>query len=103
MLLNERVIATGRILTEHAVAEYMRSAALNIDEELSRFVDNTLAYAQQEKALILGRICFPRLKASLQGKPVVVVVRGLATTKTRNPLVLYTGGEADFDRCGRRR
>ena len=36
----------------------MRSAALNIDEELSRFVDNTLAYAQQEKALILGRICF---------------------------------------------
>lgn len=77
VLLGERVIATGRILTEHAVSEYMRSAALNLDDELARFVDNTLAYAQQEKELILGRIGFPQLKTSFQDKPVVVVVRGL--------------------------
>jgi uncharacterized membrane-anchored protein len=105
VLLGDRVIATGRILTEHAIREHMRSAALSLHDELGRFVENTLDYAHKEKDIILGRFAFPELNVSLAGRPVVVVVRGLgyeedleilsAYIQETQPVLLAVDGGAD--------
>ncbi len=77
VLRQGEVIAVGTIITEHVIKERQRLARLNLASELDRFVTNTLDYAVQEKAVILGEIAFPDLKTELSGKTVVVVVRGL--------------------------
>lgn len=51
-------------------------AQQNISEQLSRFIDNTLTYAQEEKEFVTHSLPFPPIKASMAGKHVVVVVRG---------------------------
>jgi len=89
VVFNGEVVATGRILTEHAIQEYMRSAALNLNEEMARFVDNTLSYAQREKELILGHLGFPTLQVSMDSRPVVVVVRGLGYEQDLDILSSY--------------
>lgn len=47
----------------------------NLEEELGHFVENTLAYAIQEKSLIL-HLQAPKTRAPIQGRHVLVVVRG---------------------------
>lgn len=89
ILFGDTVIATGRILTAHTIEEYMRSARLNLSQELARFVDNTLVYAHQEKDIILGRLSFPDLDVRMEGRPVVVVVRGLGYREDLEILSTY--------------
>jgi len=89
ILFRGQVIATGRVLTEHAVQEYMRTAYLNLNDELARFVDNTLEYAQREKDIILGRLTFPELRVDWEGRPVVVAVRGLGYKEDLEALSAY--------------
>lgn len=48
----------------------------NLNLELAKFVANTLEYAQKELGLITGAYPAPKIKHSLQGKHVLVVVRG---------------------------
>ena len=105
VLLDGRVIATGRILTEHAILDYMRAASLNLDRELGRFVENTLEWAQREKDIILGRLPFPKLTVAMAERPVVVVVRGLgyredleilsAYIREAQPVLIGVDGGAD--------
>ncbi|HHY09368.1 MAG TPA: hypothetical protein GX528_02250 [Firmicutes bacterium] len=70
------VVGVGRIVTGHVVKESRRLSLLNLSAELDRFVTNTLTYAAKEKEVILGDLFFPPLPLKMQGKPVVVVVRG---------------------------
>ncbi|NLJ80281.1 MAG: hypothetical protein GX335_04580 [Firmicutes bacterium] len=71
------VIAVGRVVTGHLVAERKKFSDLNLPAELDRFVANTLCYAQKEKRALLGKLIFPALDIKFQDKTVVVVVRGL--------------------------
>lgn len=48
----------------------------NIEKELNKFIDNTLEYAAKEKDFVLKPLNLPKLKTKIQGKHVVVVVRG---------------------------
>lgn len=77
LLHKGEVVAVGTVVTEYVITERQRLARLNLAHELDRFVTNTLDYAVQEKAVILGQIDFPDLQEELLGKTVVVVVRGL--------------------------
>ncbi|HBG22965.1 MAG: putative cytokinetic ring protein SteA [Syntrophaceticus sp.] len=69
-------VARGNLLTESAVRRKMKTASLNLKTELSKFVDNTLEYAQKEQGLILGEYPVPRLRTKIQNKYALVVVRG---------------------------
>lgn len=44
--------------------------------ELARFVENTLAYAQREQGLVLGEYPVPMLNTKIKGRHALVVVRG---------------------------
>ena len=47
-----------------------------MENELDRFIDNTLEYAKKEKDFILGQLKLPKLKADFSGRHALVVVRG---------------------------
>ncbi len=82
-----------------------RLANLNLPAELERFVSNTLQYAEREKDVILGELAFPELDFKIEGKPVVVVVRGLGYKddlrilspfiQEANPVLIGVDGGAD--------
>jgi uncharacterized membrane-anchored protein len=105
LLREGSVVATGTLVTEHMIGEYMRFAHQNIGQEMARFIDNTIMYAQKEKELILGEISFPELSFSIQGRQVVVVVRGLgyqedlqilaSFVEETKPILLAVDGGAD--------
>jgi len=56
--------------------DHYQIAIDNLENELKRFIDNTLDYAAKEKDVVLKAMNIPPLKTKLQGKHVVVVVRG---------------------------
>lgn len=70
------LIAEGRELTREWVDAAYEKARENIASEIEAFVENTLQYARREKGIILGSVRFPKLKVEIDGRPVVVVVRG---------------------------
>lgn len=55
---------------------YLQLAYENMGDELNRFIDNTLAYAQLEKDFVLKPLPIPPIQTSIAGRHVVVVVRG---------------------------
>lgn len=70
----------GQILLQPYTREQLEAdltvARENLNSELAKFVANTLEYAQKELGLITGAYPVPDLRQSLEGKHVLVVVRG---------------------------
>lgn len=60
----------------HKWEETFNIANSNMENELNRFIDNTLSYASKEKHFVLKPLKIPPLKTKIKGKHVVVVVRG---------------------------
>ena len=89
MLRDGEVLAVGNVVTDYVVSERQRLAKLNLGKELDRFITNTLDYALKEKEVILGDIDFPDLKPELQGKSVVIVVRGIGYREDLRVLGAY--------------
>ncbi|HWP95892.1 MAG TPA: putative cytokinetic ring protein SteA [Syntrophomonadaceae bacterium] len=71
-----RQLAKGQVLTLDWVAEKLREGNANIQSGLDRFVENTLEYAKKEKDILLGNLDVPSLEAQIQGRHVLIVVRG---------------------------
>ncbi len=79
---NGDIAADGKVLGK---AEYLDASEIrkrldigysNIENELDFFIDNTLSYAKKEKDLVLGKIPIPDIKTDLEGKEVLILVRG---------------------------
>ncbi len=100
-----RDIAAGEQLDGAKVAALMAQTQENLRTELEKFVQNTLDYAIREKDLILGGIAPPETKVRLDGRQVLVVVRGsnyredLAALRTYinevKPVLIGVDGGAD--------
>ena len=73
---NGVLIAKGIILTEAMIKDQMAKAEANLIPLAAEFIDNTLKFAQREKSFVLGGVEFPELDTLIQGRHVVVVVRG---------------------------
>ena len=102
---NGQEIARGRLLDRPRVASLMAMTRENLRAELEKFVQNTLDYAIKEKDLILGGIVPPEIKVPIDGRQVLVVVRGsnyredLATLRSYitevKPVLIGVDGGAD--------
>jgi uncharacterized membrane-anchored protein len=68
-------IAQGEILDEDELEDRLAEGKKNLEDELEKFVENTLEYAKKEKNLILG-LEIPDIQTSIKGKQVLIVVRG---------------------------
>jgi len=71
-----KLIARGVFFDLQEAERRRRRAEQYLDEALTRFVENTLDYAQREKESLLGPVSLPEVPLDLKSKQVVVVVRG---------------------------
>jgi len=71
-----KIIATGTNLTEPMIEEALDEASKNIGERLDEFARNTVDYLEREKDILSSETWVPRIKTTLYGRHVLVVVRG---------------------------
>ena len=76
LYLGEQHVASARVVDGAVISQQLGLAEENLDALLDDFVQNTLEYALREKELILGGIDFPPLVTEIDGRHVLVVVRG---------------------------
>ncbi|MDQ7792973.1 MAG: putative cytokinetic ring protein SteA [bacterium] len=71
-----RAVARGRVLTRQRLGQRLKAARANLERELDGFLENTMRHALREKVLVLGELAVPRCRTRLDGRHVLVVVRG---------------------------
>jgi uncharacterized membrane-anchored protein len=101
----EEVIAKGRLQSAESVEAAMAEAKAGATAQLQAFVANTLEYMTKEGGLLVDGIVTPQLRTRIEGRHVLVVVRGhhhredLATLRSYirefKPLMVAVDGGAD--------
>ena len=70
------VVASGRVLDLALVEADAVAARENLSEALAAFTSNTMAYVERERSLLLDGVGLPSVRTVMQGRHVLVVVRG---------------------------
>ncbi|MCK4776726.1 MAG: hypothetical protein KAS39_00010 [Actinomycetia bacterium] len=76
IIRKDEIIAEGIILKKDEVLKKMKQAEKKINEELGKFAVNTLTYIKEEKDSLFNEVKMPKLETKINGKHVLVVVRG---------------------------
>ncbi|USQ78378.1 putative cytokinetic ring protein SteA [Ornithinimicrobium faecis] len=76
VIVEGRLIAEGKRLDLAMVEEAMEHARGNISEQIEAFSRNTMQYVREERELLLDGIRLPEVRTELEGRYVLVVVRG---------------------------
>jgi uncharacterized membrane-anchored protein len=71
-----QVIATGERLSVKDVEQRLEAAKAGLGEQLDRFARNTIEYLEQEKGILIDDMWVPAISAPIDGRQVLVVVRG---------------------------
>jgi uncharacterized membrane-anchored protein len=74
--VGEDPIARGTEQTSASIAELMVEARAGISSQLEAFAANTMEFMRRERALLLDGVGVPDVRTKLEGKHVLVVVRG---------------------------
>lgn len=101
----DKLVAKGNLLTLEDVNQKLVIANENSQEELDRFVENTLEYAKKEKDILLGNLEVPVLTTEILGRHALIVVRGSSYKEDlrainsyiheENPVIIGVDGGAD--------
>ena len=70
------VVAEGTEQTPETVAEAMAEARAGLSVQLEAFATNTMEYMKRERALLLDGVGVPDVATQIEGRHVLVVVRG---------------------------
>ncbi|WP_245821490.1 putative cytokinetic ring protein SteA [Geodermatophilus pulveris] len=70
------VLAEGTAQTPGTVAEAMAEARAGLSVQLEAFATNTMEYMRRERALLLDGVGVPDVATPIEGRHVLVVVRG---------------------------
>ncbi|WP_350274246.1 putative cytokinetic ring protein SteA [Kribbella sp. HUAS MG21] len=70
------VVAKGLSQDSNTVAELMDDARAGLSTQLEAFTANTLEYLRREKDLLLDGVGVPEIHTPMEGKHVLIVVRG---------------------------
>ena len=73
---NGALVAVGIRQSRDSVARDLEEAATSLADRMEGFARNTLEYMQAERDLLFGGAGLPTLANRLEGRPVLVVVRG---------------------------
>jgi uncharacterized membrane-anchored protein len=76
LYIGDEAVVKGRVQTAGTVAEAMAAAKEGIADQLQAFVTNTLEYMKGEGGLLIDGIAAPELRTRIDGRHVLVVVRG---------------------------
>ncbi|MEP7053822.1 MAG: putative cytokinetic ring protein SteA [Actinomycetota bacterium] len=69
-------IATGTALTADLISAQMAEARAGMSEQLEAFAENTMDYLRRERDLLFDGIGIPELRTPIDGRHVLIVVRG---------------------------
>lgn len=72
----DSLVAVGIRQDRESIANEMEEAAASLADRMDGFARNTLEYMEAERDLLFGGAGLPSLSHRLEGKPVLVVVRG---------------------------
>jgi uncharacterized membrane-anchored protein len=76
VLVGGSVVATGTRQSTQTIDASLDEARRNLGPELERFAENTAEYIRQEIDLLTGDIDVPPLDFDIEGRHVLIVVRG---------------------------
>lgn len=71
-------LGRGQRLTADLLDKKLEQAKSNMTFTLERFIENTLRYAGKEKQFVIRSFPVPPLKTEIQGRHVIIVVRGVS-------------------------
>jgi uncharacterized membrane-anchored protein len=74
--VGDHAVATGTEQTSESIAELMNEAKAGLSTQLEAFAANTMEYMRRERALLLDGVGVPDIKTRIEGRHVLVVVRG---------------------------
>ena len=72
----ERLVAEGTAQDEQTVAAAMEAARAGLAVQLESFAANTMDYLRRERELLLDGVGVPDVRTELDGRQVLIVVRG---------------------------
>jgi uncharacterized membrane-anchored protein len=76
IIYNGEIVGESVYLDGRKIEELLQVGYDNIEDELDKFIENTLDYAKREKGLVLGSIDIPKIQTKMKKRHVLVVVRG---------------------------
>lgn len=74
--VGDRPVATGTAQNVESVAAQMVEAKAGLASQLEAFATNTIEYMRRERALLLDGVGVPEIKTPIEGRHVLIVVRG---------------------------
>ncbi|ATG52293.1 thiamin pyrophosphokinase [Brachybacterium vulturis] len=105
VLRDDGVVAQGVRQDDASVTASLEIAREGLSEQLELFAENTMEYMLRERDLLLDGIGAPDVRTRIDGRPVLIVVRGyhykedLATLKPflreNRPIIIGVDGGAD--------
>ncbi len=76
LYVGNQAVATGIRLTMESIHRAMADARAGLAVQLEAFASNTMEYLQQERDLLLDGVGLPEIRTDMEGRHVLVVVRG---------------------------
>ncbi|WP_084800244.1 putative cytokinetic ring protein SteA [Promicromonospora kroppenstedtii] len=76
IVVGGEVVATGTHQTPRTVAASMAAAREGLSAEIERFAENTMTYLRRERDLLLDGVGVPDIRTDIDGRHVLIVVRG---------------------------
>jgi uncharacterized membrane-anchored protein len=74
--LGDRVVAKGAELDGASIAAAVETARAGLAVQIESFAANTMDFLRRERALLLDRVGVPQIETSIDGRQVLIVVRG---------------------------
>ncbi|GAA3603385.1 putative cytokinetic ring protein SteA [Microlunatus ginsengisoli] len=71
-----RVVAEGVRMTPERLAGQLAAARVGLADQIEAFADNTMTYLRAEKELLLEGVGVPEIRTQIEGRQVLIVVRG---------------------------
>jgi uncharacterized membrane-anchored protein len=73
---NGAVVAEGTPYTTELLEEQLQYAREGLSEQIEAFAENTMTYLREEKELLLEGVGVPEVRTEIEGRHVLIVVRG---------------------------
>jgi uncharacterized membrane-anchored protein len=74
--VGDRVVAKGTELDAPAIAAAVETARAGLAVQIESFAANTMDFLRRERALLLDRAGVPHIETAIDGRQVLIVVRG---------------------------
>ncbi|RJL20711.1 putative cytokinetic ring protein SteA [Bailinhaonella thermotolerans] len=76
LYLGDEIVGKGTVQTEESVAAATAEAKAGLSVQLEAFAANTMEYLRRERELLIDGVGVPEIRTRLEGRHVLIVVRG---------------------------